>query len=215
MPKTPRRSRRLAGVCAVALLVTACPPRARPLVGVPAPVALPRAELPPGRQRLDFRWEYQDGDLLARGDGVARLASPDSVRIDFFLDGGMGGGYAVLIGDQLFAPGGDQVRRFLPPIPLLWASLGRLAVPPSADTVARVDAGVLRADIGRDPTWRASFDGPRLTRLERIDGGRVVEWVTRASDRVDYFHTTSRRTLSLTKLRVQPAADFDETIWAH
>ena len=202
-------------MCAVALVATACPPRVRPLVGVPAPAVLPRAELPTGRQRYDFRWEYHDGDILARGDGVARAASPDSVRLDFFLDGGMGGGFAVLIGDRLYAPGGDQVRRFLPPVPLLWASLGRLAVPAAPDTVARVDAGVLRADIGRDPVWRASFEGPRLTRLERIDDGRLAEWVARDGDRVHYLHTTSRRTLTLTRLRVQPAAEFDATIWAH
>ena len=209
------RRRQLTGLSLLVLLVAGCAPRARPLVGVPAPAVLPRTELPPGRQRYDFRWEYEDGDLVARGEGVARVAAPDSVRLDFFLDGGMGGGYAILLGGDLFAPGGDQVRRYLPPAPLLWASLGRLAVPSARDTVARVDAGVLRADIGRAPTWRASFEGPRLTRLERIDDGRIAEWVARDSDRVRYLNAASRRTLTLTKLRAQPAAEFDATIWAH
>jgi len=45
-----------------------------------------------------FQWELVDGEITARGDGVARIASPDSVRLDFFLGGGMGGGAAVLIG---------------------------------------------------------------------------------------------------------------------
>ena len=90
-----------------------------------------------------------------------------------------------------------------------------MAVPSARDTVARVDAGVLRADIGRAPTWRASFEGPRLTRLERIDDGRIAEWVARDSDRVRYLNAASRRTLTLTKLRAQPAAEFDATIWAH
>ena len=213
MPKMSLPARRLA---ALVLVVAACGPRARPLVGVPAPAVLPRAELPEGRTRYDFRWEYEDGDLVVRGDGVARAAAPDSVRLDFFLDGGMGGGYALLLGDQLIVPAGaEQVRRLLPPPPLLWASLGRLAVPAAGDTVARVDESVLRADIGRDPTWRASFDGQRLTRLERIADGRVAEFVARAADHVDYLHTTSRRALRLSKLRVQPATEFDATIWDH
>jgi len=215
MPKTSPVVRPIALAGALALLVAGCGPRARPLVGAPAPAVLPRAELPAGRQRYDFRWEYEDGDLLVRGDGVARTAAPDSVRLDFFLDGGMGGGYALLLGQELIVPGGDQVRRLLPPPPLLWASLGRLAVPPASDTIARVDAGTLRADIGRDPTWRASFDGQRLARLERIVDGRVAEWLVRDPDRVRYLHTTSRRALTLTKLRVQPAAEFDATIWDH
>ncbi|HET7457683.1 MAG TPA: hypothetical protein VFJ74_08500 [Gemmatimonadaceae bacterium] len=211
------RTRRLAALAATSALalLAGCGPRARPLVGVPAPAVLPRAELPPGRQRYDFRWEYQDGDVVARGDGVARVAAPDSIRLDFFLDGGLGGGYAVVLGNDVFAPGGEQVRRFLPPPPLLWASLGRLAVPPSPDTSARVDGGTLRADIGRDPTWRASFAGARLTRLERIDDGRIAEWVSRDSSSVHYVHTTARRALTLSKVRSQPAGDFDATIWTH
>lgn len=211
-------ARRAAAIAALTLAAPtlACGPRARPLAGMPVPAVLPSGELPPGHQRYDFRWEYQDGDLVARGEGVGRVAAPDSVRLDFFLDGGLGGGYAVVVGGRVYAPGGDQVKRFLPPLPLLWASLGRLAVPAARDTVARVDGGTLRADIGGAPTtWRASFDGPRLTRLERIDDGRVGEWVARDSTSVRYVHTTARRALTLTRLRSQPAGDFDATIWNH
>ena len=43
--------------------------------------------------------------MTARGEGVARIASPDSVRMDFFLGGGLGSGAAVLIGDSLSGPG--------------------------------------------------------------------------------------------------------------
>lgn len=201
---------------AVAGAAVACAPRARSLGGAPVPARLPRAQLPSEPQRLDFRWEYRDGDLLARGDGVARIAPPDSVRMDFFVDGGLGGGYALLIGDQVYAPGGDAVRRFLPPPPLLWASLGRLAVPPARDTTARVDGDVLRADIGSDPTWRVTFAGDRVARLERLDGGRVLEWVNRDSaGAVRYQHTLTRRSLSLNVTRTQRASEFDAAIWNH
>jgi hypothetical protein len=210
----PTRSLALAVSAAAALL--GCAPRAGSLGGAPAPARLPRAQLPPEPQRVDFRWEYRDGNLLARGDGVARIAPPDSVRLDFFVDGGLGGGSALLIGDDFYSPNGDAVRKFLPPPPLLWASLGRLAVQPARDTTARIDGRTLRVDIGSDPTWRATFDGDRLARLERIQGGRMLEWVSRDSaGAVRYEHSLSQRTLSLTVTRTQRAPEFDAAIWNH
>lgn len=191
-----------------------CAPRAPALAGAPAPARLPVAELPPGRRRIDFRWEYRDGDLLARGEGVARVSAPDSVRLDLFLDGGLGGGYAIVIGNEISTPAGDQARRVLPPAPLLWATLGRLAVPAAADTTARVDGALLRADIGRDPTWRATFDSTGLVRLERIQSGRLQEWAAReGAKHVRYENPLAQRTLTLDITRTQGAGDFDAAIW--
>ena len=191
----------------------ACAPRARALTGVPAPAAFPDTRLR-GAERVVFRWLYDDGSLVARGEGVARIAAPDSVRLDLFVDGGLGGGTAFLIGDQLEAPGGAMVRRLLPPPPLLWAALGRLAIPPAADTVARMDGDVLRADIGVDPVFRASFAGAQLRRLERIDGGRLQEWVDRGTGRaVQYRHEASGRKLSLEITTRERVEGFDADIW--
>lgn len=201
---------------ALELAAGACAPRARPLAGAPTPARLPTAQLPAGHQRMLFRWEFRDGDVLARGDGVARVAAPDSVRLDLFLDGGLGGGYAVVIGDEIFAPGGDAIRRYLPPAPLLWASLGRLAVPHAADTTARVDGEVLRADIGSSPTWRVTFDGPRLARLERIEDGRLVESVERrGGGAVRYERPLSQRVLTLDITGTEKTSNFDAAIWRH
>jgi hypothetical protein len=175
--------------------------------------ALPPSDLPPGHHHIVFRWRYQDPDMEARGEGVARIASPDSVRMDFFVDPGMGAGYALLVGDSLSAPGIALVRRYLPPPPLLWATLGRLHVPPGRDTTVRVDGDTLRADIGGDPVWRATFGGSRLVRLERIDGGRVNERVVRTGDDIRYEHLGARRSLSLTVTRRTEVPPFDATIW--
>jgi hypothetical protein len=192
---------------------TACAPRAQPLVGAPAPAAFPDTRLA-GAQRLLFRWEFQDGTLVARGEGIARVAAPDSARLDLFLDGGMGGGTAFLIGDSLATPGADMVRRFLPPPPLLWATLGRLAIPPAADTVARSEGGLLRADIGAAQRYRATFEQDQLRRLERIDDGRLQEWVARpASDRVEYRHEASGRSLKLTISRAERVERFGADVW--
>ena len=91
---------------AVIVLVSACAPRARPLPGAPAPatVHMPVAVLPDGYQKVVFRWRYAEGEAGARGEGVARIAPPDSARLDLFLDGGLGGTHARIIGDEIRAP---------------------------------------------------------------------------------------------------------------
>ena len=211
MPLSVRASRLLALASLAA--TAACAPRAGSLVGAPVPARLPDARISTARQVV-FRWQLEDGTFTARGEGVARVAPPDSARLDFFLDGGAGGGTAYLIGDALDAPGGDFIQRLLPPAPLMWASLGRLAIPPG-DTVARLDGAILRADIGSDPVYRVAFERDSLRRVERIDGGRLQEWVERTdAGRVEYRHEASGRRLSLEVTRVLFPGGFDAAIWA-
>jgi hypothetical protein len=203
-------------VLALAVATGACAPRLRPLIGVPTPVRLPAAELPLGYRRIVFTWELRDPDFHVRGEGVARLASPDSARLDFFIGGGgLGGGRAVLIGQSVRAPGGELVRRLIPPPPLLWAAFGRLALPPARDTAVRLDDGLLRADVGAPPAWRVTFRRDTLLRLDRVSGARVAEWVERLSpDRVRYRHETARREVTLVVQRVvEETSPFDATIW--
>src|SRR5688500_4443304 len=210
-------SREAAAVVRSALglvLVSGCVPAVAPLRGTPTPPsAIPRIELSGSRQ-VTFRWEFGQQSMIARGEGVARLAAPDSARLDFFMDGGFGSGYALLFGDRLVAPGGDLVRNMLPTTPMLWAAVGRLAVPPSNDTVATVDGGVLRADIGREPRWRITLGEGRLTSLERIDDGRVSESVVRSPDgTVRYINSKGRRELRISITREDTVPGFDASIW--
>ena len=192
------------------------PPTLQPLPGAVVPaVRMPASALPVGYRRVVFKWEMNDGEIVARGEGAARIAPPDSVRLDFFLGGGMGSGAAVLIGDELRAPGGPQVARMIPPAPLLWAALGRLALPPAADTAVRVDGTVVRADIGTPVAWRATFTGDTLRRLERVDREHVLEWVERyPGNRVRYESAATRRSLELTITRSEPTAPFDAATWS-
>ncbi|MHB1863863.1 MAG: hypothetical protein ACYCVL_12975 [Gemmatimonadaceae bacterium] len=213
MPSCRRRCNRLA-LLASLLVAGGCAPRLSPLRGAPAPARFPRADLGAGHRKLVFHWELEDGDLVARGEGAARIAPPDSVRLDLFLAGGMGAAAAVLIDGDLRLPGGRTAVRFVPPPPLLWAALGRLAVPPLADTVARIDGSVFRADIGTPVRWRVTFDGGQLRRLERVAGGRVQEWVTRTPDgHIRYHSESDRRTLDLVITRSDETAPFDPTLW--
>jgi hypothetical protein len=202
-------------VAAMSVMAFACAPKAPPLRGITAQPALPELSILPGHSRLVFDWKYEDPDIRAHGDGAARSAFPDSARVDLFLEGGLGTAVAVLIGDTLRAPGPDAVKRMIPPAPLLWAALGRLAVPPAADTTARLDGDTLRVDIGRDKVWRVTIAGGALVRLERIDGGRIVQSVRRADEsHVRYYDATARRSLELTITRVDRNADVDASIWS-
>lgn len=202
-------------LASMAPAVAGCIPRAHALPGVATRVALPPIEIPAGHTRWVFDWKYEDRDIHASGDGAVRAAYPDSARLDLFVGGGMGGATAILVGDELRAPGPDALRRMIPPPPLLWAALGRLAVPPAADTTARLDGDTLRFDIGRGTVWRVTVAAGSLRRLERIDDGRIVQSVVRADDRhVRYFDAAARRSLELVITSVDSNADFDASIWS-
>ncbi|HEY5546578.1 MAG TPA: hypothetical protein VIK50_11035 [Gemmatimonadaceae bacterium] len=206
---------RLATGATIAVAVAcASAPLAGPLTGVPVAAAgVPDTRLAPGHRRLIFGWEYKERLGSARGDGVARIAPPDSVRIDLFLENGNSGGFVILIADSLTALAQDEARRSLPPEPLLWATLGVVRVT-AADTVARQDGDTLRVEIGRDPTWRMTFGTRALGRMERIAGGRVEQVVERGdSTRVVYRQPAAGRSLVLTIRRVIPEPGFDAAIW--
>ena len=207
---------------AAALLVAtmaACAPRAVALTGsVVAPARIPDTRLTPGAQHVVFKWNYRDPDMFASGDGAARIVAPDSVRIDLFVAGGMGSGYAIVIGDSTWSPAGERLNRFLPPVSMLWAALGRLAVP-AGDTTVRVDGATMRADIARGASvMRVAFTGDRLTVIEHIEGGAIRERVEHQpgpAETIQYDQFGAHRTLTLTITRRQPAAGFDAQIWKH
>jgi len=192
-----------------------CVPTAPPLKGVLAPDrSLPSLQLASGHRQLVFKWEYQEGDLAARGDGSVRTAAPDSARLDFFLGGGLGAGAALLIGDSLRSPHVELARRYIPPSPMMWAALGRLAIPPLPDTVIRIDGGLVRADIGRPVQWRVAIRGDTLVALEHLSAGKITERLARESNgQVVYQAPGARRRLALTILREQPGS-FDDSIWS-
>ena len=202
----------------IALLVVgavACAPAAAPLKGVLAPDrSLPSLSLPTGHRQIVFKWDYEEGEIAARGDGAVRTAAPDSARLDFFLGGGLGAGAAVLIGDSLRSPHADLARRYIPPTPMMWAALGRLAIPALPDTVVRIDGDLLRADVGHPVQWRVTIRGDILVALEHISGGKITESVTRGPLGVlTYRAPAARRRLELTVLRDQPGS-FDGSIWS-
>jgi len=186
-----------------------------PLRGIPAPDrSLPALGLSSGHRHVTFKWEYEEGEIAARGDGAVRTAFPDSARLDFFLGGGLGAGTAILIGDSLSAPRRDLVQKYLPPVPLLWAALGRLSIPALRDTVVTLEGDVLRADVGRPPQWRVTVRGDTLAALDHVSKGNITETLSRTrAGVVTYEAPGARRRLRLTILR-DAIGSFDASIWS-
>ena len=208
-------SRRFLRMAVIALVPAgvACAPAVQPLKGIPTVSrALPPLQIAPGHHKVVFNWEYTEGEMLTRGDGAVRFAAPDSARLDFFV--GPLAGAAVLVGDTLRANGGGMVRRLIPPVPLLWATLGRLAIPALPDTTIVADGDLLHADIGRPVEWRVSSRGDTLISLVHIPGGRVAEYVSRAPNgEMVYDVPSARRRLRITVLRTEETGAFDASIW--
>jgi hypothetical protein len=207
-------SKFFASFAVLAVLTGACAPRVTPLKGAPAPNrALPNIQLPSGHRRIVFRWDFEEQSLLTRGEGAMRTAAPDSARVDLFLTGGITAGYAVLIGDSLRAPNKAMIERVLPPPPMMWAALGRLAIPPLPDTVVTEEGETIYAEIGRPAAWRVTIKRSRLTQLARLNGGRIAEVVTRDEGGRLLYEVPGRRKLWLAITRDEEVPPFAATIW--
>ena len=205
---------RLAAWAVIVFVGGGCAPRVVPLKGAPAPErSLPALRIPLGHRKIVFHWDYQENSLNAKGDGAIRIASPDSARVDLFLPGGLFVGKATLIGDNLSAPNKDQVEKVLPPAAMMWAALGRLAIPALPDTVITVDGDVLYAYVGRPAAWRVTIKGDRLMQLARLNGGRIAEVVTRDDGGRLLYEVPGRRKLWLGITRDDEVPAFDASIW--
>jgi hypothetical protein len=207
----------LRSTAVLCLSLAACTPRLAPLANatpVPQREPLPSIELPAHHQRIVFGWRLQESELEVRGDGAARIAAPDSTRVDLFVMGGLGSGAAWVIGDEMRLDAPEALRRVLPPPAFLWAALGRFSIPPGKDTVVARSDSSLTAEIGPSPRWRLTILRGRITRLDRAEGDKVIDRLERRPDgSLVYFHAPTRRQLTLTITRVDSVAPFDASIW--
>lgn len=205
---------RWVALCLIVFIGGGCARRAVPLKGAPAPDrTLPVLQLAPGHRKIVFHWDYQENSLMVNGDGAIRVASPDSARVDLFLTGGLLLGKATLIGDSLDAPNQAQVEKVLPPAAMMWAVLGRLAIPALPDTVITAAGDIVYADIGRPAAWRVTIKGNRLMQLARLSGGRIAEVVTRDEGGRLLYEVPGRRKLWLGISRDDEVPAFDASIW--
>ena len=96
---------------------------------------------------------------------------------------------------------------------MMWATLGRLAVPALPDTVLTVDGETMYADIGRPASWRVTIKAGRLMQLAHLSGGRITEVVTRDAGGRLLYEVPGRRKLWLGIIRDEEVPAFDAAIW--
>jgi hypothetical protein len=115
------------------------------------------ASVPTRPLALRFRWRYRDAGRSGGGRGTARVAPPDSLRVDWAAVLGLSAGAAVVVGDSLrWADPPEHFPSSIgPAVQLVWTALG-VARPP------RETAAVFG---GRDSTravWRYVEGGDTL-----------------------------------------------------
>jgi hypothetical protein len=153
-----RRGSYLAAAACVALAGCAPPPAPTPLGGfVPASAAaveaMAAATLPARRELVALHWSYDEGDAQVTGRGAARLAPPDSLRLDVAVPV-IGRATLVLAGDSTWSHPGRLAQQVVPGRAAVWAMFGVVRLPP----------GVTAFERGTQP------DGGELVRFTQPDG---------------------------------------------
>lgn len=122
---------------------------------------------------IRFKWRYEDRKLNAAGRATARVATPDSVRLDYAATLGLSSGAGVVVGDSVIWADPDQdFRAFIRGAPIFWAALG-VARPPVPG--ATVFHGVVGSGDHPRAAWRYATGGDTIT---YVAGERSldVEW---------------------------------------
>jgi hypothetical protein len=86
---------------------------------------------------LYFHWQYDDGSAPVRGRGAARVAPPDSLRLDIGVPI-LGRATLVLAGDSVWSQPEAMAGRVLPERATVWAMFGVIE-PPQGET--RIEVG--------------------------------------------------------------------------
>ncbi|MGE0159699.1 MAG: hypothetical protein AB7T31_09835 [Gemmatimonadales bacterium] len=229
MPRPCRFRRRRATLLSLAAAaVVGCSPREPAVIG---PVGDPESAALQLRERtgleaplrIVFGWELNDGGQRVAGRGVARVEPPYRARLDLFLDNGETVIRAALVDSDLRLPPGSP-DDILPPPDLMWGALGIFRPVGDARLVGadRLEGEAVRlryqhAD-GSEVHYRV-VDGA-LRRLELVEGGRVVQWVDVAPERVErypveatYRNLTAFRELKLVRESLSAVDAFDPEIW--
>lgn len=225
---------RVASYIAAGVWLTACSGRPAPLV--PEPLAPVTADSvagwvglsgPSRPTMLRFKWRYRDERVSGAGRGTARVAPPDTVRVDWATTFNIKTGAAVLIGDSLVwaDPKQDFPESPPPAVQLIWTALGVMRPPAAAmavyggrdstQTVWRyVDGG------GRDTIdFRLQTAGPRTLEAEWRRDRRVMARSRTVlgpeglpqSVRVDVPERPAR--FELTIVAVDTTAEFPAALW--
>ncbi len=129
----------------LAVITAACARPTAPLVpvggfaplGGEAFAAIAARTAPGGAELLQFRWRYEDSDRRVSGRGAARLAPPDSLRLDVGVPV-LGRATLVMAGESAWADPDEIVHEVLPNRLVVWALFGVIRAP---DVGTRIEVG--------------------------------------------------------------------------
>lgn len=182
------------------------------------------ATAPSGHLAHRFRWQVQDDRGSAGGRGTARVARPDSLRLDVVGPLGSGRGAGVVVGDSAqWAEPPDVLERLIVNYPLMWAMLGVMREPPAGAVLRGArDEEAVRWEwaLGADTVaYRWDSVAGQLAAQARSSGVLVgrVETSINAEGRPTSSRLTVPRPatrISLTFTETTPAASFSPDLWA-
>ena len=226
-----RRRRSLARHTSLLLLVasaTSCGPRRLSVIG-PVPDASGAARALEGATgldrpvRIEFTWELNESGSRLRGIGVARVEPPYRARLDLFLDNREGVLTAALVDEDLRLPAGTR-DDILPPVDLMWGTLGVFRPMDDAELVAgeRLEGGAERLRYTQPDGTELHYETAEgtLRAVELVERGSVIQFVrvsgtgsTGYPDEATYRNIDAFRELRIRRTATLPSDPFDPQIW--
>lgn len=104
------------------------------------------ANAPDGNRQLRFKFKFKDPKGKVGGRGAARIAAPDSLRLDMQGPFGLGKGATMVNGDSTeWIKGPDAIKRIVPDFRLMWSMLGFTRPPPDGAILSASQAGDVTA----------------------------------------------------------------------
>lgn len=182
---------RRAGGLYLGLLIAACGgtpgavvPEGAPELSAAEVSAWIAPTLPTAHRLYRYRWLYRDDRSSVGGRGSARLAPPDSVRLDVAVALGVASGAGVVVDDTtLWGRPEDLLARFVPNYDLMWAMFGVARHPPPGAAITGADDETARS-------WQYA-DGPDTLAYRLTSGAerRLEAEVRRGRDVVGRVET--------------------------
>jgi hypothetical protein len=114
--------------------------------------------VPGARELIQFHWRFDDGDHEVNGRGAARLAPPDSLRLDVSVPV-LGRATVVFAGESAWADPTTLTQEVLPPPVIVWAMFGVVRLPGPG---TRIEVG----DAADRRVYRLTAPDGLLTALE-------------------------------------------------